>query len=99
MELEYRKLSPSEIAAGLGELDGWDEHGGQIFKTFGFDNYLDGIAFASAVGYLAEKLDHHPDLEIGWRKVKVSMNTHSVEGISPYDFELAKKIEALVAGR
>ena len=95
MTLEYRKLSEAEIAKGLGELDGWTQEGGKIAKGFAFPNYLDGTAFASAVGYLAESMDHHPDIEIGWRKVKISMNTHSVEGLSPYDFELARRIEAL----
>ena len=95
MTLEYRKLSEAEIAQGLGELDGWSQEGDKIAKGFAFRNYLDGTAFASAVGYLAESLDHHPDIEIGWRKVRVSMNTHAVEGLSPYDFELARRIEAL----
>ena len=95
MTLEYRKLSEAEIAQGLAELDGWSREGDKIAKHFAFPNYLDGTAFASAVGYLAESLDHHPDIEIGWRKVKISMNTHSVEGLSPYDFELARRIEAL----
>jgi 4a-hydroxytetrahydrobiopterin dehydratase len=95
MELEYRKLSEAEIAAGLQEINGWEVENGQVCKQYGFDNYLDGIAFASAVGYVAEKLDHHPDITIGWRKVKVAVNTHSVDGISPYDFELARRIEAL----
>lgn len=97
MTLEYRKLSEPEIAVALGLLSGWTESNGKIERTFGFDNYLDGIAFASAVGFLAESLDHHPDLEIGWRKVRVSMNTHSVEGLSPYDFELARRIDGLGA--
>lgn len=95
MSLEYRKLSEAEIAQGLGTLDGWSQEGDKIAKSFAFDNYLDGTGFASAVGYIAESMDHHPDIEIGWRKVKVSMNTHAVEGLSPYDFELARRIEAL----
>jgi 4a-hydroxytetrahydrobiopterin dehydratase len=95
MELEYRKLSESEAAATLGGLDGWTIENGKLAKAVAFDSYLDGVAFASAVAYLAEKLDHHPDIEIGWRRVRIAMNTHAVEGLSPYDFELAKRIEAL----
>jgi len=97
MELEYRKVSEAEIAAALGELEGWTDSAGKIEKLFGFENYLDGVAFASAVGFLAETLDHHPDIEIGWRKVRIAMNTHAVEGLSPYDFELARRIEGLGA--
>lgn len=97
MSLEYRKLSDTEIATGLGALNGWIESAGKIERTFGFENYLDGVAFASAVGFLAESLDHHPDIEIGWRKVRISMNTHAVEGLSPYDLELARRIDRLGA--
>ena len=95
MDLEYRLLSPAELAQGLATLDGWGDESGKLGKTFAFDAYLDGVAFASAVGYLAEKLDHHPDLEIGWRKVRVTMNTHAVGGLSPYDLELARRIDGL----
>lgn len=95
MEIEYRKLSESEAAAALGGLDDWTIESGKLAKAFGFDSYLDGVAFATAVAYLAEKLDHHPDIEIGWRRVRIAMNTHAVEGLSPYDFELAKRVEAL----
>lgn len=95
MTLEYRRLSPNELAAGLAELPEWSEENGQIAKTFGFENYLDGVAFASAVGFAAEQLDHHPDIAIGWRKVRVGMNTHAVDGLSPFDLELARRIEGL----
>ena len=95
MTLEYRKLSEAEIADALPSVSGWEVEGGKLVKEFGFENYLDGVAFASAVGFAAEQLDHHPDLSIGWRKVRVAMSTHAVEGISPYDFELARRIEAL----
>ncbi len=95
MELVYRNLSEAELAQGLAQLDEWVIEEGKLAKSFGFENYLDGIAFASAVGFLAERLDHHPDLEIGWRRVRVAMNTHAVEGLSPYDLELARRIDGL----
>jgi 4a-hydroxytetrahydrobiopterin dehydratase len=95
MELEYRKLSEAEIASELETLPHWTSDGTEIEKQYGFDAYLDGLAFAGAVGFLAEKLDHHPDLHVGWRKVRVKMNTHAVDGLSPYDFELARRIEGL----
>lgn len=93
--LEYRKLDPSEITLNLNDLSGWVLEGGLIKKIFSFEKYKDGVVFASAVGYLADRLDHHPDLLVSYGKVTVSMNTHSVDGISPYDFELARRIEAI----
>jgi 4a-hydroxytetrahydrobiopterin dehydratase len=94
MELDYRKLSGDEIANGLINLPGWIVEGDKIAKTYEFDAYLAGAEFAGRVAHLAEELDHHPDIEIGYRKVRVSMNTHAVEGLSPYDLELAQRIES-----
>ena len=94
-DLAYVKLSDEDIAGRVAELDDWEIAAGKLTKTFSFDTYKDGVVFGSAVGYVADKLNHHPDLTIGYGKVTVSVNTHDVGGISPYDFELAKRIEAL----
>lgn len=95
MELAYRKIDGSEATAALASTPGWAIEEGKLTKSFKFETYKDGVVFASAVGFLADKLDHHPDIMLGYAKVKVSMNTHDVGGLSPYDFELAKRIEAL----
>jgi 4a-hydroxytetrahydrobiopterin dehydratase len=95
MELRYVKLSDSEVEEALGSLAGWAVEDGQLAKTFGFESYLAGSAFASAVAQVAEELNHHPDILIGYQKVRVSMNTHDVGGLSPYDFELARRIDAI----
>lgn len=93
-ELAYVKLTDDQVASSLRELEGWALENGQITKSFGFQTYKDGIVFAVAVGYVADKLNHHPDITIGYAKVRVSVNTHDVGGLSPYDFELARRIEA-----
>jgi len=95
-KLEYRKLSDTEVAAELVSLPGWTISEGQISKEFSLPTYKDGLVFAVAIGHVADRLDHHPDLLVTYGKVKVSVNTHSVNGLSPYDFELARLIEALV---
>ena len=96
-KLEYRKLSESEIEAGLVAAPGWVMEDGKVVKRFTFKTYKDGLVFAIAIGQVADHLNHHPDLEVGYAKVKVAVNTHDVGGISPYDFELAKRIDALNA--
>ncbi|MXX50439.1 MAG: 4a-hydroxytetrahydrobiopterin dehydratase, partial [Chloroflexi bacterium] len=53
-------LTEAEITAGLGELDGWRREGECLVKQFRFDNYLAGLAFASAVGVVCEGANHHP---------------------------------------
>jgi 4a-hydroxytetrahydrobiopterin dehydratase len=55
------------------------------------------LVFATTVGFVADQLDHHPDLHIAFGRVTVSVNTHSIDGLSPFDFELARRIEALIA--
>lgn len=95
MELAYRKLDRSELDAGLASLPGWEEESGQIVRRFSFATYKDGLVFACSVGYLADQLNHHPDIEIGYAKVRVAMNTHDVDGLSPYDLELARRISNL----
>jgi 4a-hydroxytetrahydrobiopterin dehydratase len=96
MRLEYIKLTDEQVRDGLHTLHGWMLRDEQLCRTFKFDTYQAGLVFASAVGYVADKLNHHPDLHIGYQKVTVAVNTHDVGGISPYDFELARRVESLV---
>lgn len=96
MELAYVLLSPEQVAEQLAELPGWTVTDGFLGKEFAFESYLKGVDFAAKVGYAAEDLDHHPDITITWRKVTIRMNTHAVNGLSPYDFELARRIDLLV---
>jgi len=95
-ELAYRKLSDEEIEAQTATLTGWAIENGKIARAFGFSTYKDGLVFATAVGHVADKLNHHPDIEIGYGRVRVSVNTHDVGGLSPYDFELARRVDALL---
>ena len=95
-KLEYRLLTDLEIAHGLKELDEWAVEGGKLSRRYEFKTYKDGLVFAVAVGHIADRLDHHPDLEIGYAKVKIAVNTHAVGGLSPYDLELAHRIDALM---
>lgn len=89
-------LSDDDIRQKLTAVPGWQRDGDKLQKLFKFDSYLAGIAFASTVGVIAEGFDHHPDIVIGWRKVTVSVNTHSSDNkITLMDFQLAEAIEAL----
>ena len=91
-----KALSEAEISAGLATLDGWARDGDALVKEFRFDNYLAGLAFASGVGVIAEGLNHHPDLSIGWRRVHVSFTTHDAGNqLSDKDFAAAAAIDAL----
>jgi len=91
-------LSDDEISTKLESLPGWAREGDAIEKTFELGSFPDAIAFVTRVGFLAEAADHHPDLDVRWRKVKVALSTHTAGGITAKDFDLAGEIEAAAAG-
>jgi 4a-hydroxytetrahydrobiopterin dehydratase len=88
-------LADAEIAAALAALPDWTREGAEIVKTFECESFPAAVAFVVQIGFLAEKADHHPDLDIRWRKVKVALSTHSAGGLTNRDFDLAAEIEAL----
>ncbi|GIK33024.1 MAG: 4a-hydroxytetrahydrobiopterin dehydratase [Armatimonadetes bacterium] len=95
--LPRKKLAEEEISAELRDFEGWAVEDGKLAKEIPFEKYLDGAAFAFEVAKIAEEMDHHPDLMIGYCRVKVAVNTHDVGGISAWDFELARRIDVLRA--
>lgn len=89
-------LNDAEVIEKLANLPGWERDGGTIKKTYHVDKYLSGLAFASAVGTIAEGFDHHPDLFIGYKKVEVAFTTHDAGSqITQKDIDVASAIEAL----
>lgn len=91
-----RKGSPmtrQEVGQYMRSLPGWNLVDGSIEKEFRFRSYLDGLAFANEIGKIAEEQDHHPDIVIKWRRVKLTLSTHSVKGLSENDFIVAAKSE------
>lgn len=91
-----KALSEAEISESLASLSGWARAGDELVKEFRFDSYLGGLTFASAVGVIAEGLNHHPDLKIGWRRVSVSFTTHDAGSkLTAKDFAAAAAIEGL----
>jgi len=88
-------LTDAELAHALSELPGWKVVDGALSKQFDFGAYLTGLEFALKVGQEAERRDHHPDMLITWRKVTITLSTHSEGGITEKDTELAKQIETI----
>lgn len=94
--VERKGVSPmtrTEAEQFLRVLEGWTLLNGSIEKEFQFKSYLDGLDFAYSVGKIAEEQDHHPDILIKWRHVKLTLSTHSVKGLSENDFIVAAKSE------
>ena len=99
------RLSDEAVSTGLADLPGWvvagdataDRTGRAIEKTFELATFPDAIAFVVRIGFLAEAANHHPDLDIRWRTVRVLLTTHDSRGLTANDFALAHEIEGVVA--
>ncbi len=79
----------------IAQLAGWEIADEHLVKTFRFADYKGTIQFVNAVAGMAELENHHPDLEVGYSRVRVAYSTHDVGGLSRNDFICAAKIEAL----
>ena len=84
----------TQIAQKLG--GGWqvmDEH--HLEKEYKFKNFREALDFTNKVGELAEKVGHHPDIYLAWGKVKLTMWTHKINGLTEGDFIFAAKVDEL----
>lgn len=92
-------LSDEQSRELLGSLhEDWtpDEKAKSITRTFAFGNYYETIAFVNAVAWIANSEDHHPDLEVGYNRCKVTFSTHSIGGLSDNDFICAARLDDLL---
>jgi 4a-hydroxytetrahydrobiopterin dehydratase len=86
-------LSDEAIANRL--PTGWEREGDEIVRTYEFDDYMDGVDFASDVGAAADEAFHHPAIVIRWREVEVRFTTHDAGGITEQDIDLAGECNEL----
>lgn len=93
--MERKKLSDDEIEKSLSKLNGWKVETENLKKRFTFVNFAESLAFVNKVGAIAEKLDHHPDITFGWGYAEISLTTHDRNGITAFDFAVAKEIDAI----
>jgi 4a-hydroxytetrahydrobiopterin dehydratase len=82
------------------ELDpGWRvENDHHLVRDFQFADFATALAFTNRVGAIAEAEGHHPDLELGWGRVRITLWTHAIDGLSESDFVLAAKVDRLPTG-
>lgn len=94
-----RALGPTDIVSQLAQLQGWALHGDgptlAIEKHFEFVDFHEVMAFANAVAWIAHQRDHHPELQLGYRRCSVRWRTHDAGGITRSDFECAAQVDAL----
>jgi len=90
------KLNDSEIDTRLEDLVDWTRQGDEIHKLFKLASFPVAIAFVTQVGFLAEAANHHPDIDIRWRKVSLALTTHDAGGLTAKDFDLAAQIDEIL---
>ena len=90
-------LSDAELTAALEQLPSWELSDGQLRRSTSWPTFPAAVGFVQQVAVLAEGLDHHPDIDIRYRTVRLSVCTHEAGGaITARDVELARRVEALL---
>jgi len=86
-------LSDIEIQRDLGSLQGWSRKGDVLTRTYQFRNFAQSLEFVNRVAELAESANHHPDIDIRYSKVTLTLSTHDAGGITANDVNLARMID------
>ena len=89
------RLEESEVERRLAELPDWSRAGEAITREFDRGDFAGSIEFVNQLTPVAEEMNHHPDLEISWSRVTVTISTHSEGALTAADFELARQITEL----
>lgn len=99
MSEKPRRLTVTEVQDALNELSGWTVSDGKLRREYLFADFAEAFGFMASAAVVAESMNHHPDWSNSWNKVVVELVTHSAGGITTYDLALARKMQALAAGR
>jgi 4a-hydroxytetrahydrobiopterin dehydratase len=86
-------LSDIAIQRELGTLAGWSRRGDVLTRLYSFRNFSEAMAFVNSVADAAEAANHHPDIDIRYSKVTLSLSSHDAGGITQKDIDLARAID------
>jgi 4a-hydroxytetrahydrobiopterin dehydratase len=90
-------LTDAEIERELRTLPGWELRGKEIRRWFERGSFRNAVAFVNAVAEIAERADHHPDIDIRYDKVLLALTTWDSGGLTARDFTVAREISALAS--
>jgi 4a-hydroxytetrahydrobiopterin dehydratase len=91
------KLTEPEIEVQMPGAKGWDRHGDMLVRNWQFPTFRRAVAFVNEVAAIVERFDHHPDIQLSYRTVRIELSTHAEGGLTTRDFELASELGALPA--
>jgi 4a-hydroxytetrahydrobiopterin dehydratase len=89
------KLTSAQIKKALASRPDWKRSGQTITRTYQFKDFPKAVKFVDRVARLAEKAWHHPDIDIRWNKVTLTLTTHDAGGLTKKDFDLAKQFDLI----
>ncbi len=93
-----KRLAADDLAAHLRTLTGWKQTDGTIEKTYAFADFHATIGFVNALAWIANREDHHPDLQVSYNRCVVAWSTHDAGGVTRNDVVCAAKTDRLLAG-
>jgi len=89
-------LAVHQVRQLLDQVDGWEVQGGELTKSFVFEDHFRAVAFVNAVAWISHREDHHPELRLTYDTVTLRYSTHTVGGLSRNDFLCAAKVDHLL---
>jgi 4a-hydroxytetrahydrobiopterin dehydratase len=92
-----KPLTTKESNVHLKKVPDWAGRAKNIFRTFKFEDFLAGLEFVNRIGKKAQKLNHHPDMDIRYDQVKLTLTTHDAGGLTEKDFILAGQCDEVFA--
>ncbi len=92
-----KRATEPDIQLFLDRNTNWSGSGSGLISEFTAPSFVVAIELVNAVALIAEKMDHHPDIDIRWNKVSFAVSTHSAGGVTSLDFELAAAIDSAVS--
>ena len=95
MDESMATLSPEQVTTEIAATPGWQVSDGQLTRTVTRKDFRDALLLVNAVGFLAERAEHHPDILISWNAVTLTLVTHSEGGLTSKDFALARQVNEL----
>lgn len=93
-----KALDSKQAHVLLNQTKGWivNDSATEISRTFSFKNFYETMAFVNALAWVAHREDHHPDIEVSYKRCHVRFSTHAVKGLSANDFICAAKLNDLI---
>lgn len=93
------KLNEESISGWLKGRQGWKRKGETLTKEYTFDSFRNTIVFVNRVASLSDDLNHHPDIDIRYDKVRLTLSTHEAGGITEKDLDLAERVDFATSAR